>query len=513
MKRMTKRWLIGLTVFFMSQSLLAITFHANNFNDASPTGWSTNSPDKYSISMSDNGYTVISVNNAGGKNKYQTFSYTFSSPLDLTKMPALDIKIKAWQAANIRIDIVDSDGRSSSENPNTTTVIDDGRFHNYEQIYLGKTNYSDGKEVDITSITKLEFFVNANEASAFTGEIQIDNLLVGDVFMASTYSTVPILREEEYFNDGSLDSGWDIPYYYTGSEESKSDALRLKTKNIGAILNKNDISYSFVGTICGGYSQDLAFDFYSKDTVSITVTIKSVAVKTNNPQIDTYKFTHYGSDKFTHIYKNILTIGNVRTEIISFKLTYTSAKDSLEMYFDNIRIGADLFDSRNDHVMLGIIPDQAVDLGNPFTTIDIRKYIEDLSYRKTNYKLSAVSGSNLIASLKDSILTVVPKNADWVGTDTVTLVTDVTDIYGKKSFRKIVYTVKGKVVDKAPKISNIPQVSLSNSKTAISIGLKDYVNDDFTIFDALKFGLSTLTNFTASIQSGVLTVKSIVPHI
>lgn len=143
------------------------------------------------------GYTITAVEGTAlnaesniGVGEYKTFGQIFYDTIsgdqltnNLTGIANLRIKVKSDAATTLRIDLVDTNGNSTSKNAKVLNLPGDNTYHVYV-INFNESNdfmtYQDNP-VDIKAIDQVIFYVNAGGASSFTGNVTIDYLVVGDL--------------------------------------------------------------------------------------------------------------------------------------------------------------------------------------------------------------------------------------------------------------------------------------------------------------------------------------------
>jgi len=379
----------------------------DRFSTPVNTSWGTEDVDVYSISVAE-GITAISATDAGGPSKYQSFSYTFPEPIDISNTPALRLKLKAWWNVKMRVDVQDVNGYSSSEYPDWATTSDDGRFDWYEISFMGATHWENGEEVDLTQIEKLIFYLNADEDDSYTGDIQIDDIFIGDV---------KVSFDEENFSDGSLDHGWTATSGYTLTELEDEENLQ-----VDAVIGENNTSKTFSYTFQPlNLSNDasVSFDLLSDSDVTLQVDLIDKSGFASELSLDAI-YSQFNGVKNYSLDFSTSFFGKASITSVE-KVRFTVKTDNFDgtFYLDNLKIGTDPNAGKNQAPVIGIIPNQILNLGEDFSPIELLEYISDTD--GDDFTIEVDGNVELSAVINNNTLTVTKPSADWVGSETLTI--------------------------------------------------------------------------------------------
>lgn len=155
-----------LLAFLLQSSFLGISqIVLDDFNDNMLTGWSpANNPGNTHTLTEANGELKIDFS-ITDPTQFPNSIKSFPIPLNLTGVEKMTLKLKTstpiTQIANIRIDLLDTSGKSTSLNPfELDPIITDGVYHDYEYDFTGKWKHVDGSVTDSSQIASLIVFIN-----------------------------------------------------------------------------------------------------------------------------------------------------------------------------------------------------------------------------------------------------------------------------------------------------------------------------------------------------------------
>ena len=127
------------------------------------------------------------VTSSSGKN-YNGFSFNFSS-IDVSASPYVSIKVKSAYALNLRIDMIDINGRSTNQSPVVKSITVDGaNYYNYLYDFTGKFSTNTEATVLATNISSIIFMTNPG--TGFSNYFIMDSVMVGSV-AKTNYANFP----------------------------------------------------------------------------------------------------------------------------------------------------------------------------------------------------------------------------------------------------------------------------------------------------------------------------------
>lgn len=403
----------------------------DQFNAPINTAWGTDVSDVYEIKV-ENGATVISSTDAGGSGNYHSFSYTFPEPVDISAAPYLSVKIKAWWNPVVRIDVQDVNGLSSSEYPETFELSKDGRFNRYEGNYTDATHWEAGQYVDLTKIEKIVFMINANETYEYSGGIEIDDLMLGDVILDFV---------TEDFSDGSLDHAW-VNYVPTGTppytlvEDPDDENLQVTVDPTGT---GSYFGYTFHFTDLTD-DATVSFDLQCADNVNLIINLAdghdNFSIRSND-----YTLSHTGSTSVESYTVDLSAYATSTLKKSAMMVTFQVDDNTFDGTFtlDNLRVGSDPGTVANQAPVIARIGDQKVKVGEDFPPIDLTEYITDLE--GDIYTVAVFGQIELDAVITpDTVLFVIAPAPDWIGSETLTV--DVQDSEGNTNSATLTFTVE-----------------------------------------------------------------------
>ena len=119
------------------------------------------------------------------------------------------------------------------------------------------------------------------------------------------------------------------------------------------------------------------------------------------------------------------------------------------------------------------IPDQTIAEGASFTTINLDDYVSDVDNADAEMTWSYSGNTDLTVSITDRVATISAPSADWNGAETITFrATDPGLLWDDDP---ATFTVTA--VNDAPVVSDIPDQTVAEGSTFVTISLDDYVSD------------------------------------
>ena len=165
-----------LLLFCCINTLFAQTGTLENFNDNTlDPNWKSVPTGKFSFTES-SGQLAVTASSVGPS--WENFEYTFGS-VNLTSNPTVTFKIKNSSAFNMRIDLVDINGKATNANPVSKAIAINGSLTTVTFDFTNKFTQAGGATVDKTQISKIVFFINPG-GTAYSNTITLDDVTVGD---------------------------------------------------------------------------------------------------------------------------------------------------------------------------------------------------------------------------------------------------------------------------------------------------------------------------------------------
>jgi len=144
--------------------------------------------------------------------------------------------------------------------------------------------------------------------------------------------------------------------------------------------------------------------------------------------------------------------------------------------------------SVNDAPIIQKIPDQTIDEGGEFESVNLTQYVSDADNDPSTIKWTVAGGNQLKASIdKNNVLSIKIPNQEWNGTVETFTVT-AKDPAGGQSSSTIKFLVKA--VNDAPELKQIPSQTIDEGKKFAPIDLSKLVTDVDNRFDQLKWTIT-----------------------
>ena len=157
----------------------------------------------------------------------------------------------------------------------------------------------------------------------------------------------------------------------------------------------------------------------------------------------------------------------------------------------------------NDAPLVSDIPGQTVAEGSPFTTIALDDYVSDVDNPDAQITWTSSGSSTLSVSITNRVATITAPNPDWSGSETVTFrATDPGGLFAEDSANFTITTEND-----APIVADIPNQTVPEGGSFVSIALDDYVSDVDNSDAELAWAYSGTTDLIVSITDRVATVS------
>ncbi|NMC16674.1 MAG: tandem-95 repeat protein [Chloroflexi bacterium] len=129
--------------------------------------------------------------------------------------------------------------------------------------------------------------------------------------------------------------------------------------------------------------------------------------------------------------------------------------------------------SVNDAPVVADIPNQTIAEGGSFATIALDDYVSDVDNADSDLVWTFSGNSSLLVSITDRVATITLPSPDWTGSETITFTA--ADPLESSDADEAVFAVT--VGNKAPVVSGIPDQTIDEGGSFVSINLDNYVTD------------------------------------
>ena len=127
----------------------------------------------------------------------------------------------------------------------------------------------------------------------------------------------------------------------------------------------------------------------------------------------------------------------------------------------------------NDAPVVSDIPGETIAEGETFATINLDDYITDVDDPDADITWTTSGKVDLTVNIVDRVATIIIPDVDWNGTETITFTAE--DLNGATDSDSATFTVTP--VNDAPVVSDIPDQTISEGESFVTINLDDYVED------------------------------------
>ncbi|MFH1101175.1 MAG: VWA domain-containing protein, partial [Methanobacteriota archaeon] len=149
------------------------------------------------------------------------------------------------------------------------------------------------------------------------------------------------------------------------------------------------------------------------------------------------------------------------------------------------------------------IPDQQIDEGGIFTTINLDNYVTDIEDPDASIVWTHTGEVDLIVDITDRVATITIPNLDWNGQETITF--RATDTGGLWDEDQAIFTVIP--VNDPPVVGDIPDQVIVEGSTFTAINLDDYVTDIDNTPAEMTWSYSGNSDLVVSIVDRVATIS------
>ena len=155
--------------------------------------------------------------------------------------------------------------------------------------------------------------------------------------------------------------------------------------------------------------------------------------------------------------------------------------------------------SVNDAPVVSDIPDQTVDEGGTFATVNLSDYVNDVDHPDTEMTWTYSGNTELTVSIDGAnVATITIPDVNWNGAETITFrATDPGALFDENA---ATFTVSA--INDAPVVTDIPGQTVSEGAAFTTISLDDYVSDLDNADADMTWTYSGNTELTVTIDAG-----------
>ncbi|MCB9059806.1 MAG: tandem-95 repeat protein [Calditrichae bacterium] len=156
----------------------------------------------------------------------------------------------------------------------------------------------------------------------------------------------------------------------------------------------------------------------------------------------------------------------------------------------------------NDAPVTADIPNQTINEGSSFTTINLDTYVSDVDNADSEMTWTYSGNTSLGVSIVNRVATITTPNADWNGAETITFTA--TDPGNLSDSDAATFTVNA--INDAPVIADIPNQTINEGSSFTTINLDTYVSDVDNADSEMTWTYSGNTSLGVSIVNRVATI-------
>ncbi|MGB2805010.1 MAG: tandem-95 repeat protein, partial [Candidatus Zixiibacteriota bacterium] len=157
----------------------------------------------------------------------------------------------------------------------------------------------------------------------------------------------------------------------------------------------------------------------------------------------------------------------------------------------------------NDTPVVSDIPDETIPEGSSFATISLDDYVSDVDDADSDMVWTYSGNTELSVDITDRVATISTPGSDWNGSEPITFrATDPGGLYDEDA---ATFTVTA--VNDTPVVSDIPDQTISEGSTFVTISLDDYVSDVDHADSDMVWTYSGNTELTVDITDRVATIS------
>ncbi|MCP4632537.1 MAG: hypothetical protein GY855_06385, partial [candidate division Zixibacteria bacterium] len=157
----------------------------------------------------------------------------------------------------------------------------------------------------------------------------------------------------------------------------------------------------------------------------------------------------------------------------------------------------------NDAPVVSNIPDQTIDEGAIFTTINLDDYVSDVDNLDSEISWSYSGNTELTVDITARVATITIPDVEWNGLELITFTATDPSLLSNSDLAT--FTVNA--VNDAPIVSGIPDQTIAEGATFTAINLDDYVTDIDNLVSEMSWSYSGETDLIIDITSRVATIS------
>ena len=156
----------------------------------------------------------------------------------------------------------------------------------------------------------------------------------------------------------------------------------------------------------------------------------------------------------------------------------------------------------NDPPVVSGIPDQTINEGESFATINLDDYVSDPDNQPSEMTWEATGQAELTVTINNRVATIGVPSDTWNGSETITFTaTDPGDLSDSDA---ATFTVNS--VNNPPVVSGIPDQTINEGESFATVNLDDYVTDPDNSPDQMTWAASGQSELTVTITNRVATI-------
>ncbi|MCP4569455.1 MAG: hypothetical protein GY841_17910, partial [FCB group bacterium] len=285
-----------------------------------------------------------------------------------------------------------------------------------------------------------------------------------------------------------------------GTDWNGAETVTFKATDPGALADSNDVVFTVTAINDAPVVTDIPDQTIDEGSTFTTINLDDYVSDVEDVDADMI-WTYTGNSALTiDITARVATITIPGTdwngaETVTFKASDLGAlADSNDVIFTVTAI--------NDAPVVTDIPDQTIDEGSTFTTINLDDYVSDVEDADADMTWTYTGNSALTVDITARVATITIPGTDWNGAETVTF--KASDLGALADSNDVVFTVNA--INDAPVVSDIPDQTIDEGSTFTTINLDDYVSDVDDVDTDMTWSYTGNSSLTVDITARVATI-------